>query len=84
MKTLFNNYKASLEKVNKLEEAWSKDPESKELEREYDKAYTENFSDYVTLAKALEEITKGAIDFNTAKTMIVTKLDKLEKIIELA
>lgn len=84
MKNLLNNYKASLNKVNEIETAYENNPEDERLEREYDKAYNDNFSDYIALAQALVEITKGAISFNVAKTMIITKLDKLEAIIELA
>lgn len=84
MKNLLNNYKASLAKVNAIETAYENNPEDERLEREYDKAYNDNFSDYIALAEALVEITKGQISFNVAKTMIITKLDKLEKIIELA
>jgi hypothetical protein len=84
MKNLLNNYKASLAKVNEIETAYENNPEDERLEREYDKAYNDNFSDYIALAEALVEITKGQISFNVAKTMIVTKLDKLEAIIELA
>lgn len=84
MKNLLNNYKASLAKVNEIETAYENNPEDERLEREYDKAYNDNFSDYIALAQALVEITKGQISFNVAKTMIITKLDKLETIIELA
>ena len=84
MKNLLNNYKASLAKVNEIETAYENNPEDERLEREYDKAYNDNFSDYIALAEALVVITKGQISFNVAKTMIITKLDKLEAIIELA
>lgn len=84
MKTLLNNYKESLAKVDEIETAYEKNPEDSSLEIAFDSAYNNYFCDYITLAQAIVNYTNGRITLNTAKTMIKTRLNDLEKIIELA
>lgn len=84
MRQLLNNYKASLNRVNELEKIYETEPDNETVERAYDEAYNKNFNDYVELANAIVKATDNKIDFNTAKTMIVTRLETLEAIIELA
>lgn len=84
MRQLLNSYKASLNRVNELEKIYETEPENETVERAYDEAYNKNFKDYLELANAIVKATDNKIDFNTAKTMIVTRLETLEAIIELA
>jgi hypothetical protein len=84
LKELFNSYKQSLAQADELEKLYEAEPDNTELETAFDSAYNNNFSDYLTLAQALVNVTNGQIDLNTAKQMIKTQLDRLEKIIEIA
>lgn len=79
--------KILLEKIKKLEQLekaadeaesrWTEQPESKELESAFDKAYKAEFDAYISTAKYIEYMTGGAVNFMTAKKLIQTKRAEL-------
>lgn len=81
IKELFGELKAAEEKTSKAEKEWEKAPESKEKEKEFDKAYNAEFAAFEKLATGIEKITGGKIDKKTARTMIRENRNELEKII---
>jgi hypothetical protein len=80
-----------LEKIKKLEQLekvadeaesrWTEEPESKELENAFDKAYKAEFDAYISTAKYIEYMTGGAVNFMTAKKLIQTKRAELLQIL---
>ena len=83
--------KILLEKLHKLEqlekiadiaeERYTEEPENAELENAFDEAYKAEFEAYISLAKYIEYMTGGEIDFMTAKKIIQTKRSELLSIL---
>ena len=79
--------KILLEKLQKLERMeeianhaeadYDREPENAEYEETFDRAYKNEFDEFVSLAKYIEYMTGGEIDFMTAKKMIQTKRSEL-------
>lgn len=79
--------KILLEKLQKLERMeeianhaeadYEREPENAEFEETFDRAYKNEFDAYISLAKYIEYVTGGKIDFNTAKKIINTKRSEL-------
>lgn len=57
------------EALTRVEAAWEKDAENKELEKEFDRLYNEVYDLRKELANAIVDFTKNKIDFNTAFSM---------------
>lgn len=71
-----------LEKVaNEAEARYTEEPENAEFEETFDRAYKNEFEAYISLAKYIEYVTGGEIDFNTAKKIINTKRSELLSIL---
>lgn len=83
--------KILLEKLQKLERMeeianhaqadYEREPENAEYEETFDRAYKNEFDAFVSLAKYIEYITGGEIDFMTAKKIIQTKKSELLSIL---
>ena len=83
--------KILLEKLQKLERMeeianhaeadYDREPENAEYEETFDRAYKNEFDAFVSLAKYIEYMTGGEIDFMTAKKMIQTKRAELISIL---
>lgn len=84
--------KILLEKLQKLERMeeianhaeadYEREPENAEYEEIFDRAYKNEFDAYISLAKYIEYITSGEIDFMTAKKIIQTKRSELLSILQ--
>lgn len=77
-----------LQKLERLEEIanhaesdYEREPENTEFEETFDRAYKNEFGAYISLAKYIEYVTGGEIDFNTAKKIIKTKRSELLSIL---
>ena len=83
--------KILLEKLQKLERMeeianhaeadFEREPENAEFEETFDRAYKNEFNAFVDLAKHIEHMTSGEIDFITAKKIIQTKRSELLSIL---
>ena len=83
--------KILLEKLKKLERMeeianhaeadYEREPENAEYEATFDRAYKNEFEAFVSLAKYIEYMTGGEIDFMTAKKIINTKRSELLSIL---
>ena len=83
--------KILLEKLQKLERMeeianhaeadYDREPENAEYEETFDRAYKNEFDAFVSLAKYIEYMTGGEIDFMTAKKIIQTKRSELFSIL---
>ena len=83
--------KILLEKLQKLERMeeianhaeadYDREPENAEYEEAFDRAYKNEFDAFVSLAKYIEYMTGGEIDFMTAKKIIQTKRSELLSIL---
>ena len=83
--------KILLEKLKKLERMeeianhaeadYEREPENAEYEATFDRAYKNEFEAFVSLAKYIEYMTGGEIDFMTAKKIIQTKRSELLSIL---
>lgn len=67
--------------ANNAQADYEKDPENEELEAAFDRAYKDEFDAFISLAKYIEYITSGEIDFLTAKKIIQTKRSELFNIL---
>ena len=70
--------------ANKADAAYQAEPENAEAEAAFDKAYKEEFQAMEDLLNAIEQITNGQINTETAKRMLFTKRAELKKILEKA
>lgn len=80
MKILLEKIKRleQLEKIaDEAEARYTEQPESKELESAFDKAYKAEFAAYISTAKCIEYMTGGAVGFMKAKELIQTKRAEL-------
>ncbi len=83
--------KILLEKLQRLERMeeianhaqadYEREPENAEYEETFDRAYKNEFEAFVILAKYIEYITGGEIDFMTAKKIIQTRRSELLSIL---
>ena len=67
--------------ANHAEADYDREPENEEYEETFDRAYKNEFDAFVSLAKYIEYMTGGEIDFMTAKKMIQTKREELISIL---
>ena len=67
--------------ANHAEADYEREPENAEFEETFDRAYKNEFDAYISLAKYIEYVTVGEIDFNTAKKIIKTKRSELLSIL---
>ena len=81
LKTIFNKYQAAVEKANEADAAWERNPISEELEEAFDKAYNEEFELFEELTNKIVELGKGHISRGTAATMIRTKYEDIENLV---
>lgn len=81
LKKLFNEYKAAKEEATKADNAYENDPENEELENQFDIAYKNEFNVLEKLSIKIQEVTKNQIDKITARKLIITNLNGLEKLI---
>lgn len=71
-----------LEKVaDEAEKEYQNDFMNEEKEKAFKIAYEKEFAQYISLAKAIVEHTNSEINFDTAKRMIKTKRNELNKIL---
>lgn len=56
---------------------WESDPESKELEITFDRAYQNEYNAFIDLANSIVKMSKGQITFYTAKKLLMTKKNEL-------
>lgn len=56
---------------------WESDPESKELEITFDKAYKNEYNAFIDLANSIVKMSNNQITFYTAKKILITKKDEL-------
>ena len=68
--------------ANHAEADYEREPENAEYEETFDRAYKNEFDAFVSLAKYIEYITGGEIDFMTAKKIIQTKRSELLNILQ--
>ena len=83
-----DNLLEKLQKLERMEEIashaeadYEREPENVEYEETFDRAYKNEFDAFVSLAKYIEYMTNGNIDFMTAKKMIQTKRAELISIL---
>ena len=67
--------------ANHAEADYEREPENAEYEAAFDSSYKNEFKAYVEAAKYIECMTRGNIDFLTAKRMIQTKRTELLQIL---
>ena len=80
MKELFEKYLKASERLEEAESAWTEDLMNEDLEEEFDRSYQDAFLLYIELAEKIVEETKGLINLDTAKKIIKTRPNELEKI----
>ena len=68
--------------ANHAEADYCREPENAEYEKTFDRAYQNEFDAYISLAKYIEYMTGGEIDFITAKKIIQTKRSELLSILQ--
>lgn len=56
---------------------WESDPESKELESSFDRAYQNEYNAFIDLANSIVKMSNNQISFYTAKKILMTKKDEL-------
>ena len=56
---------------------WESDPESKELESTFDRAYQNEYNAFIALANSIVKMSNNQISFYTAKKILMTKKDEL-------
>lgn len=56
---------------------WESDPESKELESTFDRAYQNEYNAFIDLANSIVKMSNNQISFYTAKKILMTKKDEL-------
>lgn len=88
---MMNILKVKLETLARMEEIashaeadYEREPENKEYEETFDRAYQNEFNAYISTAKYIVEMTSGQIDFNMAKKLISTKRSEILSILEMA
>lgn len=82
LKDLLNKLEELEKKADIINEAWEKDPENEELEKQFDEAYKEEFKIYNIFKEELKKLLN--IDETTIKTMIGAHRNELKNILELA
>lgn len=75
-----NELKAGLEKLARLEEIanhaeadYEREPENKEYEETFDRAYQNEYNALMSVSKLIVKMTNGQIDEKTAREMVRTK-----------
>lgn len=56
---------------------WESDPESKELERTFDRAYQNEYNAFIDLVNSIVQMSNNQITFYAAKKLLMTKKDEL-------
>ena len=80
MKELLKRLAIAEKAADEADQAYEADPENIEKEEAFDRAYEEEYNLYMKAANEIVKITSGKIDFETAKAMIKTKREELEKL----
>ena len=81
MKKLIEEYENAVKESDAAEKAFEMNPENEENEKVFDLAYEKEFAAFLALANEIQTITKGEINFETAKIMIKTRFEDLKNII---
>lgn len=56
---------------------WESDPESKELESTFDRAYQNEYNAFIDLVNSIVQMSNNQITFYAAKKLLMTKKDEL-------
>ena len=84
LKDLMKALKIAEENANMADAAWENDPENKDLEITFDKAYAKEHEALENLVDEIVKVTSGKIDQKTARTMVIKKRSQLEALINRA
>lgn len=86
MKELLRKLEAAEQKTSKLElkldENFEKGIDTEEIEKLCDEAYKKEFELYIGLAKEIEKISNGKINFDTAKRLITERRSELKELLQ--
>lgn len=86
MKELLRKLEAAEQKTSKLElkldENFEKGIDTEEIEKLCDEAYKKEFELYIGLAKEIEKISNGKINFDTAKKLITERRSELKELLQ--
>ncbi len=80
MKELLKKLSAAELEANRIDELWEADPDSIELEAQWDAAYKTEGAIFAKVVSELVKITSGQIDRSTAASMLRTKRTEVEKL----
>ena len=85
---MMNELKAELEKLARLEEIanhaeadYEREPENREFEELFDKAYQNENDAFMAVSELIVKITSGQIDMKTAREMVRTKRSEILNIV---
>ena len=86
MKELLRKLEAAEQQTSKLElkldENFEKGIDTEEIEKLCDEAYKKEFELYIGLAKEIEKISNGKINFDTAKKLITERRSELKELLQ--
>ena len=86
MKELLRKLEAAEQKTSKLElkldENFEKGIDTEKIEKLFDEAYKKEFELYYGLAKKIEKISNGKINFDTAKKLITERRSELKELLQ--
>nr|DAX42348.1 MAG TPA: hypothetical protein [Caudoviricetes sp.] len=86
MKELLRKLEAAEQKTSKLElkldENFEKGIDTEKIEKLFDEAYKKEFELYIGLAKKIEKISNGKINFDTAKKLITERRSELKELLQ--
>lgn len=80
MKELLKKLSAAELEANRIDELLEADPDSIELEAQWDAAYKTEGAIFAKVVSELVKITSGQIDRSTAASMLRTKRTEVEKL----
>lgn len=80
MKELLKKLSAAELEANRIDELWEADPDSIEIEAQWDAAYKTEGAIFAKVVSELVKITSGQIDRSTAASMLRTKRTEAEKL----
>lgn len=86
MKELLRKLEAAEQKTSKLElkldENFEKGIDTEKIEKLFDEAYKKEFELHIGLAKKIEKISNGKINFDTAKKLITERRSELKELLQ--
>lgn len=83
MKELLERLKEAEKKADAADREYENDPENEAKEKAFDLAYSEEYTAFEALARAIVNETAGKIDIQTAEAMIRGRRQQLETILKM-